>query len=234
MWPFSRRKVLIVSERTPVPALDSGFLQQPKIHLLSGYPDDAGLQLARRMRPALIVEHVASQDGPAVEFCEDLRTHPRTRKIPLILVAESGLGPELTDLGADALLSKPLDRDEFFHAVRRFVPLPERSSPRAQVNLRFRYKVDAREAQAFGRDISLSGAYIKSDRSLPLGTTLELEFTLPGTSRAVLCSAVVRSGARRHPRYGPGGFGVEFQEMREEDAARLRRFVESCTRHGRR
>ena len=233
MWPFSSKKVLIVSERSREPTLDSAFLHQPNIRLLTSFPDAEGLELARKQRPALIVEHLCSQDAQGLEFCHDLRSHPRTRLIPLIVIAESELHSRIAAIRAEALLTKPLDRREYFDAVRRFVPMPERSTPRASVNLRFRYKVADRHAQAFSRDISLSGAFIKSDCSFPLGTRLNVEFSLPGSGDPVRCIAIVRSGPLRDEGFGPGGFGVEFDDLQNDDAERLELFIECCNRHQR-
>ena len=233
MWPFSSKKVLIVSEKSREPTLDSAFLHQPNIRLLSSFPDADGLKLARKQRPALIVEHLCSQDVQGLDFCRDLRAHPRTRLIPLIVVAESELHSRIAAIRAEALLAEPLDRREYFDAVRRFVPMPERSSPRATVNLRFSYKFDERNAQAFSRDISLSGAFIRSDCSIPLGTRLNVEFSLPGSRGPVCCSAIVRSGPLRDEGFGPGGFGIEFDDLQYDDAERLELFIECCNRHQR-
>jgi len=233
MWPFSSHKVLIVSEKTREPTLDSAFLHQPNIRLLSSYPDADGLMLARKKHPALIVEHLCSSEGQGLEFCQDLRSDPRTREIPLIVVAETELHSRIAAIRAEALLKKPLDRREYFDAVRRFLPMPERSSERTAVNLRFRYQVENRHAQAFSRDISLSGAFIKSDSPLSMGTRLDVEFSIPGNWDPVRCAAVVRSGPLRDEGFGPGGFGIEFEGLADDDAERLEQFIECCNRHHR-
>ena len=233
MWPFSSRKVLIVSEKAREPTLNSAFLHQPNIRLLSSYPDADGLKLARKQRPALIVEHLCSREAQGLDFCRDLRAHPRTRNIPLIVVAEAELHSRIAAIRAEALLTKPLDRREYFDAVSRFLPMPERSSQRASVNLRFSYWVENRNAQAFSRDISLSGAFIKSDSPPSLGTRLNVEFRLPGNWDPVSCTAVVRSTPRREEGFGPRGFGIEFEGLKDDDAERLELFIECCNRHHR-
>jgi len=233
MWPFSSRKVLIVSEELREPTLDSAFLHQPNIRLLTAHPDADGLKLARRKRPSLIIENLCARDGQGLEFCRDLRTHPRTRKIPLIVVAEAELHSGIAAIHAEALLKKPLDRREYFDAVRRFLPMPARSSRRTPVNLRFLYRIDGRDAQAFSREVSLSGAFIKSDCPPPLGSRLNVEFNIPGRWNPVRTSAIVRSGPMSAEGSGSGGFGIEFDGMKEDDAARLGQFIECCNRHQR-
>lgn len=233
MWPFSSRKVLIVSEKQREPALDSAFLHQPNIRLLTAHPDADGLKLARTKRPSLIIENLCEPDSQGLEFCLDLRTHPRTRRIPLIVVAEAELHSGIAAIRAEALLTKPLDRREYFEAVRRFVPMPERRSGRTPVNLRFLYRFDGRDAQAFSREISLGGAFIKSDCPPPLDSRLDVEFSLPGRRSPVRTFAIVRSGPMGNGGYGTGGFGIEFDGMKEDDAAQLERFIECCNRHQR-
>jgi len=231
MWPRSSRTVLIVSENRHEPALDSAFLHQPNIRLLNSYPDDGGLKLARKKRPSLIIEDLCAPDRVGLEFCRELRADPRTRQIPLILVIDPELHVEAGNAEADALLDKPLVRREYFNVVRRFVPLPKRRTQRAAVNLRFSYRIDGRTGQAFTRDISQNGAFLKSDVPAKLGERLEVQFSLPGTWDPLSCAAVVRSSPRRTPHHAQAGFGIEFDEMSDDDADRLEAFIDHHNDH---
>jgi CheY-like chemotaxis protein len=226
MWPRSSRTVLIVSENRHEPTLDSAFLHQPNIRLLTGYPDGDGLKLARRKRPALIIENLCTTDRHGLEFCRELRSDRRTRAIPLILVIDPELHAEAGDADVDALLDKPLVRREYFNVVRRFVPLPKRRTQRAAVNLRFTYRLEGRTGQAFTRDISQNGAFLKSDVPASLGSRMEVEFSLPGAWDPLNCEAIVRSSPQRIPHHSQTGFGIEFDGMSDEDADRLEEFID--------
>ena len=226
LWRRSGRTVLIVSENSAEPVLDSPFLHQPDIRLITSYPDDEGLRLARRERPSLIIEELDACNGEALEFCEKLRAHRSTRSIPLIVVTSSSNRERAERARADALLEKPLRRRELYEAVCRFLSLPRRRVDRIITNLRFTFWVDDHRYQAFSRDVSEQGAFLKTDRVPGLGQRIELRFRLPGCSSEVRCVGVVRNTTCGE-HHQLGGVGVEFREMSEADQERLETFIES-------
>ena len=224
------RTVLIVTENPAELALGGAFLQQPDIRLLTSYPDDEALHIARRERPNLIIEDLGRVDGAGMTFYRQLRSDPATRAIPAILLVT----PDLQGAGelarADILLEKPLARGELFRAVRRFLPLPDRSGLRLATNLRFIFTVGGQEFQAFSRDVSASGAFLKTDRIPPLGTKVEVCFRLPGSWNEIRCTGHVRDTASGEGHGQVGGIGVEFDTMDDVDREMLENFIERHTR----
>ena len=94
------------------------------------------------------------------------------------------------------------------------------------VNLRFTYEADQRMSQAFSRDLSAHGAFLKTDRMLPLGTQLELTFRIPGVDEQVRCAAIVRGTANTLGE--PAGIGIEFENLADRDRKRLEYFIDHC------
>lgn len=229
LWRRSSSTVMIVSEHLPDPALNSSFLRTPEIRLLNRYPDGQALKLARRKRPSLIIEDLQAPDQDGFAFRQQLRSDPGTRAIPLILVTEPELRDRAREACAEVVLLKPLKRNEFFKAVRRFIPLPKRRYLRYGANLRFAYTAAGQAGQAFSRDLSLNGAFLKTDRILALGTRIELRFHLPGAWQEICCrGSVVRVSSGSGPAGAPlTGFAVEFDEMADEDSERLETFIAS-------
>jgi uncharacterized protein (TIGR02266 family) len=225
LWRRGSRAVLIVSENPAEPLFDSEFLRQPDIRLLTSFPDEEAYEVARRERPSLIVEDLAPPGHAGLALCRELASHPATRSIPLILVTSDRLWSEAQRTRADVVLAKPLKRRQFFDAVRRFVPLPRRRTPRVTINLRFRYAADDHMTQAFSRDLSVRGTFLKTDRTLPLGTRVVLEFCLPGLVDEMRCSGVVRNTCST-TRFDPGGIGIEFEGLSDGDRELLSAFIE--------
>jgi CheY-like chemotaxis protein len=226
-WRRSGRSVLIVSESPADPLLNSAFLRQPEIRLISTFPDDEGLALVRQERPCLIIEDLEEPDHLGLAFYRELRVDPVTRSIPVILVTPAGLSEETKGGRVDAVLRKPLSRRDLFNAVRRFVPLPRRRGRRLVVNLRFIYEIDGHVSQAFSRDLSPGGAFLKTDRVPPLGTRLSLRFQVPGVWEELHCRAVVRSTSHADPHGGQlSGFGVEFEGLSEGALEQISAFIE--------
>ncbi len=233
LWRRSDPSVLIVSAEPPDPALDGALLRQVDVRLLTSFPAE-GLAIARRERPKLIIEDLPEPAGEALQLCRDLRSDPATRSIPLILVISAEGHAAASELRPEALLERPLGRDDLFRAVRRFLPLPERRGRRLLTNLRFAFRVGGEQFQAFSRDISSSGAFLKTDRIPPLGTAVELCFHLPGSWAEVRCQGVVRNTSRGDGHAGyVNGIGLEFRDLGECEREQLEAFVERQLRRGR-
>jgi len=66
------------------------------------------------------------------------------------------------------------------------------------------------------KTISLGGAYLESPKKLNIGDSIKLESA----------RAFARSLHRRRPQHRPGGNGVEFVHMKDEDREKLRKLVQ--------
>jgi CheY-like chemotaxis protein len=220
------RTVLIVADDLAQPGFDGAFLREPEIRLLTSHPDEEGLDLARRERPHLIIEDLDTPADEGLHFCRRLRSERATRAIPLIVVSSPGRREGAAEARADVLIEKPVSRPDLYRAVRRFLPLPHRRSQRVATNLRFTFVCDGQRYQAFSRDVSDRGAFLKTDRLPALGTRIELTFRLPGCWSEVRCAGVVRTAAGGDGHGIVGGIGVEFAGLASEDAERLAGFID--------
>ena len=225
LWRRPNRAVLIVSESPTGTLFDSEFLRQPEIRLLTAYPDEQAVEIARREQPKLIIEDLASPGHAGLAFCAELAGDASTRSIPLILVVPADLWEQAGSTGADVLLGKPLEHREFFDAVRRFLPLPGRGTERLCINLRFIFRSGSQVAQAFSRDLSTKGAFLKTDRILPLGTRLDLRFFVPGVQEETHCRGIVRSTSSPQSTGELGGIGLEFEDLSADDRKVLETFL---------
>ena len=107
-----------------------------------------------------------------------------------------------------------------------FIRLPRRRDLRQIVNLRFIYEFEDHKWQAFSRDLSMYGAFLKTDHVLPHDARVQLHFSIPGDLETVNCHAFVRRSAPvEHPDPASAGFAVEFDSMADHDAERLEAFI---------
>jgi CheY-like chemotaxis protein len=116
------------------------------------------------------------------------------------------------------------------HPSTRSIPLIGIAGPdqaaRQPVNLRFRYRIGDEAGQAFTRDLSEFGAFVKTDRVLAPDTRMSVCFCIPGRPEEIRCRAVVRRSVPMTtcPRQ-LAGFAIVFEEMNEKDRDCLSRFV---------
>ena len=110
----------------------------------------------------------------------------------------------------------------------RFIDgIERRNSPRADVVVRVNYQtVDALFSE-FARNINEGGIFVETETPQPLGTTVELEFRLPGEERPIeVIGNVVR--VVDADQAGPGGtigMGIEFENLHSGVRQRINEIV---------
>jgi hypothetical protein len=95
-----------------------------------------------------------------------------------------------------------------------------RQSQRTSLFLEVDYEFAGSRAQARISDISVSGLFIDTLSTFPLGSTLKLSFTLPGDYRVETEGMVIHS-------LPTIGMGVSFKSLKPQDARRIREVVSS-------
>lgn len=112
-----RRTVLYIEDNPPSFELIKQVLgQRPGVELLTSMQGSLGIELARRHRPDVILLDLHLPDIAGDEVLRRLREAPETRSIPVIMLsadATGGWGERLTQAGARAYVTKPLDVKPF-------------------------------------------------------------------------------------------------------------------------
>jgi CheY-like chemotaxis protein len=201
---------------------ERNFLRRRDVKVLTSGQGQQLLALARERRPDVAVLDLRSPEG--VRLCRSLKADGVTESIPVVAVA-SRLGEfEAMGAGADVLVFEPISRGEMLDALLGFVHFPQRREPRCNPNLRVFIAHDTHVGEAFSRDLSSYGTFLKTDWTPPEGAELDLRFDLPDGGREIGCLGVVRS-LDRTDRAVHSGFGVEFRGMAPADRTRLEEFI---------
>ena len=78
------------------------------------------LQLARELVPDLILLDIMMPGKDGLKVCEQLKSDPRLRSIPIVIVSalvdHCAIGIKA---GADGYLTKPVDEDDLFNALHQ-------------------------------------------------------------------------------------------------------------------
>ena len=226
MWGRQVRKILIVTDGAASPGLCPMFLQRRDIRVKRIEADADVAERVRRERPSLTILDIPVDDpGRGLDACRRVKSASASSP-PLIVVDEPGRRRDAEAAGADVVLSRPIVQRQYFDAVRRFVRLPRRRDPRHLINLRFTYETATHEGQAFSRDLSLYGAFLKTDRVVEIGTQVKICFSLPGDPEPITCVAVVRHATRPSPdTHQTAGFAIEFEAVDGDDFTRLDLYI---------
>jgi hypothetical protein len=117
-----------------------------------------------------------------------------------------------TSASVRATFDAPSAHGVVYAVPRRYTRVPLDAPLRAQVSAKAAGATLARV-----KTISLGGAYLESSKTLSVGESVQLEVR-SGLRKKIHCTAIVRNST-------PGGIGVEFVHMNDEDRNKLRKLV---------
>jgi uncharacterized protein (TIGR02266 family) len=114
-----------------------------------------------------------------------------------------------------------------------------RGQPRYDVTIKVTLLGDHNFYMGLTENISEGGLFVQTQRLLPMGTTLRMEFSLPTSSEAISAVGEVRwvrsanAVREEHNNFGSGGedafkpgMGIQFKELSPETAAAIAEFIQ--------
>jgi len=111
------KTILVVDDEEAVVEFVSSLLEDGGYRVLRAYDGRSALDMSRRERPDLVITDVMMPIMNGIELACQLRAHPETSRIPVILMT-AGRIP--TSESPDALvLAKPFDLATLEEAVER-------------------------------------------------------------------------------------------------------------------
>jgi CheY-like chemotaxis protein len=112
-------KVLVVDDEEQIRELLREFLIGAGYEVLVARNGEEAIEVAQRERPHLILLDIRMPDLDGVETCVRLKTHDKTRSIPVIIATAFGdTLAEALDAGADDFVSKPFQLEEIGLRIR--------------------------------------------------------------------------------------------------------------------
>ncbi|MBL8921755.1 MAG: TIGR02266 family protein [Myxococcaceae bacterium] len=156
----------------------------------------------------------------------------KPRPAPAPLPADDvGLGATLVSAAPPALKPRggqPINPAATLAAGPATTPaVPKRQSPRVRMQARVDLESDDNFFNGFSANISDGGVFIATVNMLPLGTSVDVGFTLP-TGERIECRGVVRWVREvddRNPQNSPG-MGVQFVDLEPRAVQAIERFIE--------
>jgi len=112
---------------------------------------------------------------------------------------------------------------------QNLAPSLRRSEERVRVRIRISFKDVKDFFKAYIGDLGSEGLFIKTSKTLPVGTFLDLEFNLPEISRIMRTKSKVvwTRSEDESTEKAPPGIGTEFIDMDPEDKRFLKDYVAS-------
>lgn len=116
--------VLICDDEETVRALIRATLAGRGYTLVEACDGDQAIELARSLRPDLILLDMMMPGRTGLDVVQELRASPETAAMPVVMVtarAQSGDRRAAADAGADRFVAKPFSPTELLRTVDEFL-----------------------------------------------------------------------------------------------------------------
>jgi CheY-like chemotaxis protein len=112
-----RQMILVIDDNPDAVALLERYVTGTPYEIVPAYEADEGFRLAQNLMPGWIVLDIMLPRVDGWKMLQNLKSHPRTHAIP-VMVCSVLENPDLAlSLGADAYLHKPPDRVRFLESL---------------------------------------------------------------------------------------------------------------------
>ena len=223
-----RKYTILIADETELGRqIRNSFLQRSAFAVLTASDGRDALALARSGHPSLVIIDQDAAGLSGTELCARLRGRPETAEVPVLDVADAD-GEELrhacTLAGVTELVMRSSGRDPLLATISRLLHIP----PRRPVRFTVFFSVEAADSgnEALGRAVNLctAGMGLEVDRAYQVNAPLRVRLMLPGDSKKIRVSALVRWVNRRNET--TYAMGVEFMDLPEPDRKRLDGFID--------
>ena len=96
------------------------YLTGHPYQIIEAADSSQAIELARKIKPQLIILDVMLPRQDGWEVLQNLKNHPMTLKIPVLMCSVLELPDVAVSLGADAYLKKTPSRTEFLRVLRQW------------------------------------------------------------------------------------------------------------------
>jgi DNA-binding response OmpR family regulator len=132
---MSKETILLIEDEKNITELVKYNLEQEGFRVLTASKGNAGLEMAVKQLPALLVLDLMLPELSGLEICKALRQNPKTKTLPIIMLTAKGTESDKVvglELGADDYMTKPFSPREL---TARIKALLRRSQEKLQADI---------------------------------------------------------------------------------------------------
>lgn len=122
----AKPRILVIDDDLGVIKLTTSILNSSGYDVLSSSDAPVGLEMAMKEEVDLIVLDVMIPVINGFNICRLLKSQDKTKKIPVILLTSRAQDEDRKigqEVGADAYIAKPLEREHFLNTVRQLLKI---------------------------------------------------------------------------------------------------------------
>ena len=223
------KTILLVDDVQMFIEIQREFLQDSLVDIITARNGLEALDIIKNNKiPDLVFMdlHMPNMDG--AECCRAIKSDPALPGVPVVIVTTMGKTEDAEysfTAGCDDFLTKPLDRDLFLEAARKFIPCIDRRKRRLPIHAAGVFSTKEDSLPCTLHDISVGGAYVASDYEATPKEVLKLYFTMPGGTR-IECHGRVAWLSGIVSKF-PRGFGVQFALLPKKSKEVITNYIAS-------
>lgn len=186
---MSLKKILIVDDSATGLAQFKSIFSRTRCTVIAASDGKDALKKISDERPDIVLMDLYMPEMNGDECCLILKADPSFQDIPVILhTASRGEEERKRCLlaGCDAYLTRPfVDEDILLKTVNKFIDIPIRNHIRVSIDAEVGYFHNGKEYSARMHNMSLTGGFIETAEPLPIGSIINLFFTIPNSANRV-------------------------------------------------
>lgn len=189
------------------------FLQRLDYAFLSASGVGEGMELVRSKLPDLVILGDGFADGGELQLCQVITNDPLTGHIPVLMLhsddRDKSKQAAITS-GCTDFLSKPVKVRKLYDSVEQLISRHRRTHIRTPMSVGIMLQGPVDHYGAVSHNFGEGGVFLRTDTQEPLGTMVDLSFTLPGRAeRFRLEGEVIFSSGKKSEGF-PTGMGIKF------------------------
>lgn len=224
-------KILLVDDMTNFLDLEVSFLRRSDCQILTAADGVDALKITKMEKPDLVLLDIEMPRMSGIECCRILKSDPATKDIPVVMITATSRKEESIKAGADDFWQKPINEAGFLKGIQKFIEIKEREDKRVTIGLQVDYRIGDqmnKVVHAFTKDLSSSGMFLITRDGLPVGTVVDMSFTLPECDGLLeVKGKVVRELKDEQDGHHVGGMGLIFVDLPSDTSKKINDFIDN-------
>ncbi len=223
-----KKTILLVDDVQMFIEIEKEFLRYSQVEIVSARDGVQAMHVAKSRQPDLIFMDLQMPNMDGATCCRTMKSDPSLKEIPVVMVTTKGKEEDRQtcfSAGCNDFLTKPLYREHFLEAARKFVPGIERRERRVPVSICGFFSTSDAASVCTLRDLSVGGTFVATDYAGLPGSVIRVSFALPDGTE-IDCQGRI-AWVNRAASKIPVGFGVKFSMLTKQAKDSLATFVES-------
>ena len=229
-----KKEILLGGDPNSLSLPMSFFSNTDKFSVTAVRDGHEALRVLAEMKPDLAILDINLTERGGDECCKDVKKgglSPATSMVIMGCLKHRRDIGRCLDARCDALLVKPLVYRQLAGVVTRLLFKERCTSSRFNVRFPIYYGVQPQKlVRDYSADLSTGGLFLETRQVVPVGTSLNVVFTLPGGGTTIMCTARVtwlNGPVLRSEPLLPSGMGLEFLDIDNHGINSIRNFLYS-------